>query len=93
MKYTQSWNAVGSFVAVNRCYADIHVPERKPATHGATGIRKCTIVIRCQSGLMLNDGRYIHGKGYATVTIRNVPFMDDAEYYVRILPPRCDIGS
>ena len=38
-------------------------------------------------------GRQIFGKGYATIEMRNVDFADDHKWFVRFLPPRCDIGS
>lgn len=42
---------------------------------------------------MYPHGKDVHKKGLAKIQIRNVTFMQDAEFLVQILPPKCEIGS
>lgn len=91
-------NVVGRSLGIMRIY--VYQNDKQPAK-GLIDNDNVQIIIKTVQSLNLEDEygnipeypEQISGKGLAIVTIRNVSFMDDATFYVQILPPRCDIGT
>lgn len=83
-------NVMGRTAGIMRVY--VFQNDKQPA-EGLIDNDNMQIIIRMMQSVTLKNGRQIFGKGYAWVNIRNVDFMQDQSFLVRIYPPKCEIGS
>jgi hypothetical protein len=89
-------NVMGRTAGILRIY--IYQNDKQPAD-GLLDNDNLQVIIRLYQSIKLPpsdyypQGKDVYKKGLARVQIRNVTFMQDAEWLVQILPPKCEIGS
>lgn len=90
--FNQLQNVMGRSAGILRTYV---YQNEKQAADGLLDNDNMQIIINTKQSIILKDGMgtQMHGKGLAWVKIRNVSFMPDTEFLIKILPPKCEIGS